>query len=127
MKSSRVGRRICCLFVLFLVLPCACRASLLIEDVLGAWVEGRFADAERLGEETLKSEKDEKAEILTPLCGAYLKLRRYNKALRCADRLEKRIFAGDSRSSFWTESSDVAPMPNLIRASIYLDFGEYAR
>jgi CHAT domain-containing protein len=87
----------------------------------------RYLSAEQAAEERLKKEP-EATRILAPLCVIYYKLRRYAKLADCADRLEKRIVAGDAvHSDTMIFGSNAAPMPPTLRASMALELGQPAQ
>ena len=55
---------------------------------------GRYVEAEKAGEERIKSPADRTMRNLAPLCTVYYKLRRYNKLADCINQLEARVAAG---------------------------------
>jgi len=57
------------------------------------------------------------------LAAAYYEVRDYEKTLATVDLLDKQISLGDRDY----HGSDLTPFPNLFRAEIYLDQGDYAK
>ena len=68
-----------------------------------------------------------KTSELFPLCLAYSKTKRYNKLFPCLDRLEQNIRRGDKLDSYGHTSSDISPMPHLLRAEAYMELQDYDR
>ena len=86
---------------------------------------GRYLEAEKAGEERIKSAADRTTRNLAPLCYIYYKLRRYNKLFACVADLEKRIAAGDHmHSDTMISQSDAAPLPNFLKSGAFLELGD---
>ena len=81
-------------------------------------------------ETRVKDTSAAKTSELFPLCLAYSKTKRYNKLFPCLDRLEQNIRRGD-KLAFLGEvndiSSDISPMPHLLRAEAYMELQDYDR
>jgi CHAT domain-containing protein len=92
------------------------------------WSYGRFAEMEKAAQARIKTPADATASNLTLLCFAYSRLKRYNKLFPCIEQLEARIRAGDATySEFMNFATDLTPLPNMLRSTAYIDFGEYAK
>ena len=95
--------------------------------MLKAYSFSRFNDVVRLGEAQLQSDPASNVRVLIPLCGAYEKLKRYDRMLDCADRLERRIRAGErTHADSMIMPSDITPVPDWMHAAVKIDFEDYA-
>lgn len=74
----------------------------------------------------LKSGKASAADLYN-LCYSYSKVKDYAKLFGCADRLEKRIKAGDTNVTLYTSmfESDGSPTPYILRAEAYIELAQY--
>ncbi|MDP1735440.1 MAG: CHAT domain-containing protein [Sulfuritalea sp.] len=108
-------------------------------------VTGGYGELARLSE--ADSAKKPTTTRLHAQCLAYSKLKRYDKLLDCADRLEANIRSGDTRldsrednpnlaAAFAISSlivgkdallPDVSASPHIFRAEAYLELGDYQR
>jgi CHAT domain-containing protein len=89
---------------------------------------GRYLEAEKAGEERIKSAADRNTRNLAPLCGVYYKLRRYQKLAVCIDQLEARIAAGDRmHSDTMIFESDASALPPALKAGMLLELGQSAQ
>ena len=89
---------------------------------------GRYLEAEKAGEERIKSPADRITRNLAPLCTIYYKLRRYNKLAVCIDQLEARVAAGDHlHSDTMIFESNAAALPPTLKAGMMLELGQPAR
>ncbi|HTO78840.1 MAG TPA: CHAT domain-containing protein, partial [Methylocystis sp.] len=91
---------------------------------------GRYADIVTLTEKEFAEGAERGAARLGWLCIAYSKVRRYANALKCADELDARVARGDTTMSgryFGMEyKSDARPVPDMVRADAFVEFGRYA-
>ncbi len=95
---------------------------------------GNYFDAERYLEEQIKDYNKAKSGDLIWLCHTYLKLKKYNKTMKCLDSLEDKISKGDkyqfgifSLGSGLISPKDLTVMPHLMRAEAYLDLADYEK
>ncbi|RKZ37042.1 MAG: hypothetical protein DRQ37_02805, partial [Gammaproteobacteria bacterium] len=88
---------------------------------------GRFVKAEIAAEKNIGAAGEETAANLAPLCLARSKLKRYSGLFECIDKLDVRFAAGDRTiSGFFIPTSDLSPLPDLLRATAYLELNRVA-
>ncbi|MFA6922035.1 MAG: hypothetical protein WC216_09350, partial [Gallionella sp.] len=109
-----------CLFVFIVLFSVHAAASDL--EISGLAQQGKHYELIRALQPQLDSGKPVSGFQLLLLGGAYLQVRKYHDANAVADLMEKRIVAGDSSCCL---GSDLSVYPQIIRAAISLDQGEY--
>lgn len=93
-------------------------------------MRGRYAELEKAAELKLAQQKQPSTSVLTPLCFAYSRVKRYQKLFDCLDRLEQQIRAGDWEAvtdASMISNSDATPMPAMLRAEALIELGDYPR
>ncbi|MDP3921206.1 MAG: CHAT domain-containing protein [Candidatus Omnitrophota bacterium] len=85
---------------------------------------GRFDDLNRHMTSKVKNVETAKTQDLMFLCYGAVKIKDYAKAFTCADAMETNILEGDR--TVWG-GFDMGPVPQLVRAEAYTDFGDYER
>ena len=108
-------------FSVFMVLLCGYAAAGDLE-ISGLAQQGKHYELIRVLQPQLDSGKPVSSFQLLLLGSAYLQVRKYHDANVVADLMDKRITAGDSSCCL---GSDLTVYPQLIRAAISLDQGEY--
>lgn len=118
-------------FLLTLTVLCASLATPPAQaqpKVIWAWGFGKFAEMEQLAEAQIKSPADQTVRNLVPLCIAHAKVKRYNRLGPCIEKLEERVRAGQTvHEDSMVFTSDITPLPDMLRAVMSLDFGDYAK
>lgn len=109
-----------CLFVFMLLFNAHVLANDL--EISGLAQQGKHYELIRALQPQLDSGKPVSSFKLLLLGSAYLQVRKYHDANVIADLMEKRIVAGDSSCCL---GADLSVYPQLIRAAISLDQGEY--
>jgi CHAT domain-containing protein len=129
------------------LLAAACTAPL--PDKERAWMGGRFAEMQRIGEAEAPDLAAAGTAKLYYLCLAYTKLKRYDKLFPCLDQLERNVAGGDRNIKDWdayekkagaggaaavklgmlmnlaTTEIDATPTLHLMRAEAMIDLGRY--
>ena len=93
-------------------------------------MKGRFAELEKAAEQKLAKQGKPSTSVLSPLCFAYSRVKRYQKLFDCLDRLEQQIRAGDwvaETDASMISNSDATPMPAMLRAEALIELGGYPR
>ncbi len=113
-----------------------------------AWMGGRFAEMQRIGEAEVTDLKTANTAKLYYLCLAYTKLKRYDKLFPCLDQLERNVARGDKNIKDWdayekvsaggaaaakfgmamnlgTTEIDATPTLHLMRAEAMIDLGDH--
>ena len=107
--------------------PAVVRAA---DDAMYLDGAGRYADIVSLTEKEFAAGVERGAARLGGLCIAYSKVKRYASALKCADELDARVAARDTTMNgryFGMEyKSDARPVPDMVRADTFVEFGRYA-
>jgi len=113
-----------------------------------AWMGGRFAEMQRIGEAEVTDLRTASTAKLYYLCLAYTKLKRYDKLFPCIDQLERNVARGDKNIKDWdayekvgaggaaaakfgmamflgTTEIDATPTLHLMRAEAMIDLGDH--
>jgi len=88
-------------------------------------INSRFLQAEKAGEERIRTPEDRTTRNLAPLCYVYYKLRRYNKLFTCVAQLETAIAKGDNiHSDSMVFASDATSLPHVLKSGAFLELGD---
>lgn len=120
-----------------------------VPDKERAWMGGRFAEMQRIGEAEAPDLAAAGTAKLYYLCLAYTKLKRYDQLFPCLDQMERNIARGDKNIKDWdayekkagaggaavvklgmlmnlaTTEIDATPTLHLMRAEATVDLGHY--
>jgi CHAT domain-containing protein len=112
--------------------PSAHASLLLGSGVTYFWSAGRYAEMEVAAREQILRAGKQTTTYVAPLCLALGKLKRYNQLFECVGRLDVLVRAGDVTlthpdAPWGPMSSDITPLPGVLRAEAYLELGEYER
>ena len=93
---------------------------------------GRYADLEQEAEKRISNGDKVNSTLLGYLCISYGKLKQYEKLFDCTAKLDTSIQRGDTAMDLdqhvmFISSSDVRPLPDLLRAQAYFELGDYQR
>src|SRR5690348_2898576 len=91
------------------------------EQLAGLWSEGRYRELVAELQPRLDAGKELSSYHLMMLGTAYYEERQYRGTLAVADRMERRVQAGDR---IWL-GADISAYPPLFRAEVALDLGAY--
>ncbi len=92
----------------------------------------RYLDLKNEVERRLGSGEAANTSLIGYLCTAYGNLKQYNKLFDCLSKLDRHIQQGDTKigldlPGLFVHSYDVRPLPDLLRAQAFLDFGEFQK
>ncbi len=132
--AAGVRRRffLSCLAAIMMLGNVPASAGLLGSGVTYFWSAGRYAEMELAAREQIMRAGKQTATYVAPLCLALGKLKRYSQLFECVERLDALVRDGDVTlthpdAPWGPMSSDITPLPGVLRAEAYLELAEYER
>ena len=93
---------------------------------------GKYSEIASKAEDEDKKGAIENSADLVAKCIAYSRLKTYNKLFACLEQMEGNISKGNKLTKHhglfsWNYPENIAALPGMLRAEVYIEFGDYEK